>query len=725
MTPSADSAPADPAASTSPAAAHRLARSTSPYLQQHAHNPVEWYEWGDEALALARRENRPIFLSIGYSACHWCHVMAHESFEDPAVAAVMNRWFVNIKVDREERPDIDDIYMQATLAYTNGQGGWPMSVWLTPDLKPFAAGTYFPPTARYGRPGFGELCERIGQLWTTHRDALQRDADTLTEHLRAALAAPTAAGDSASGLSLELIDRAADILADAFDAQRGGLLSGGTNKFPPSMAMELFLRSAHRSTDAARREKLLQRVFVTLDQMAAGGINDQLAGGIARYSTDPDWLVPHFEKMLNDQALVARVAIDAHRVRPDAGADRFARSILDYCIEDLRAPGGGFYSSRDADSEGREGAYYVWRQEEIVQALGAAEAELFCAAFGVRPEGNWSDPHEPGAPKNILHLPAPLLTLAEKRGISPDELQRRLDDSRRRLLAVRRGRPAPHRDEKILCEWNGLLIAALARAGRVLDEPRYTSAAAAAADFILREQRRGGRLLRSWRDGRTLGVAFVADYANLIDGLIELYEATWEPRWLIEARALCAAAVEHYWDDAGAGFFTTADDHEALIVRARDLRDSATPSGNSVMLMNLLRLGVMLGERELTDRAGRMLLALSDEVRGALGASERFLCGADFALAGAVEIAIIGDPDDPRTRALRRAADLTYIPGAVVMGARPGATDPLRSPLLADRPQVGGLPTAYVCRNYVCDRPETSPDALLKQLARIARPRAQ
>ncbi|QOJ15619.1 MAG: thioredoxin domain-containing protein [Planctomycetia bacterium] len=716
-------ADSDRATPAPPAAAHRLAQSTSPYLQQHAHNPVEWHEWGDESLALARRENRPIFLSIGYSACHWCHVMAHESFENPEIAAVMNRLFINIKVDREERPDIDDIYMQATLAYTNGQGGWPMSVWLTPDLKPFAAGTYFPPTARYGRPGFGELCERIGQLWSTHRDALERDAATLTEHLRAALAAPISTGDAAPGITLELVDRAADILADAFDARRGGLLSGGTNKFPPSMAMELFLRSAHRTADAARREKLLQRVFVTLEHMAAGGINDHLAGGIARYSTDPDWLVPHFEKMLYDQALVTRVAVDAHRVRRDAGADAFARAILDYCIEDLRAPGGGFYSSRDADSEGREGAYYVWRQDEIGRALGAAEAELFCTAYGVRPEGNWVDPHEPGAPKNILHLPIPLATLADTRRIPLDELQRRLAESRKRLLAVRGERPAPHRDEKILCEWNGLLIAALARAGRVLEEPRYVAAAVDAAGFLLREQRRDGRLLRSWRDGRTLGVAFIADYANLVDGLIELYEATWEPRWLLEARALTRTAIEHYWDDAGAGFFTTADDHESLIVRARDLRDSATPSGNSVMLMNLLRLAVMFGERDFADRAERMLRALSDEVRGALGASERFLCGVDFSLAGAVEIAIIGDPADPRTLALRRAADSTHIPGAVVMGAPPGAPDPLSSPLLAERPQLDGAPTAYVCRNYVCDRPETSPDALLRKLAIIARPR--
>jgi hypothetical protein len=703
---------------TQPAGAvhtNRLARATSPYLQQHQHNPVDWYEWGPEALEKARREDKPIFLSIGYSACHWCHVMAHESFEDPQVAAIMNKHFVNIKVDREERPDLDDIYMHATMIFNRGQGGWPMSVWLTPELKPFAAGTYFPPTARWGRPGFGEVCERIGQMWRERRAVIEQDAQKLVEYMAGE---GVAAAASRPALTLELIDRVVDSLAGAFDAARGGLVSGGSNKFPPSMALELLLRAARRETARPPRRATLEgHVRTTLDHMAAGGIFDHLAGGIARYSTDEDWLVPHFEKMLYDQALVSHAYIEAAVCFDEPRYRDVARAILDYVLADLRSPEGGFYSARDADSEGVEGKYYVWRKEEVLDALGEQDGELFCSYYDVSEAGNWQDPHDPGTPKNILHAPRDLDTVARLNRVSPDELAQRLAAGRTKLLEVRARRVPPHRDEKILVEWNGLMIAALARGGAVLDEPRYVQAAAAAAEFILREQHREGRLRRSYRDGRTLDAAFLADYAALIDGLIELYEATFEPRWLRVAQELNGRAIADFWDEAGGGFFTTAHDHEQLILRRKDLRDSATPSGNSLQLHNLLRLAVITGDAALRARAERMIDALSGEVLAGLGAAERFLAGVEFARAGAVEIALVGDPADARTRALVRAVRTAYLPNRVVLLAdprRPAAAP--ASPLLTNRGLVNGAPAAYVCRDYVCKLPVTSAAELARQL---------
>lgn len=706
---------------SNPAHTNRLVTATSPYLQQHAHNPVDWYEWGPDALQRAKRENKPIFLSIGYSACHWCHVMAHESFENEQIAAIMNRLFINIKVDREERPDLDDIYMQATLAYTQGQGGWPMSVWLTPDLKPFAAGTYFPPTSRWNRPGFGDLCERIGELWSTRRAEIEGDADRLAQYVALQLSAGADAPPASQPtFSLDLLDRAADAIVDIFDADRGGMLSGGTNKFPPSMAMDFLLRTAQRErADAARRDKLRQRVFVTLDHIAAGGIYDHLAGGIARYSTDPSWLVPHFEKMLYDQALVSRIALDVHQVRGDRASADFARGIFDYVLADLTAPTGGFYSSRDADSEGKEGEFYVWRKAEILATLGDLEGALFCDAYDVTEGGNWDDPHEPGAPKNILNLPRSIADFARAQGLTESEAERRLAAARAKLRSVRESRTPPHRDEKILCEWNGLMIASLARGGAVLNEPRYIAAAARAADFILKNQYRDGRLLRSSRDGRTLNTAFLADYANMIDALLELYEATFERRWLDAAVGLNNTVITRYWDEQGGGFFTTADDHEELFVRAKDLRDSATPSGNSVQLMNLLRISAMLDDRRARDLAQRMLFALADDVRGAIGSAERFLCGVELALTGPIEIAIVGDPADPRTQALLQAARGAYVPNRVIMlrnPAQPADAAP-QSPLLVQRELVNHAPAAYVCRNYACKRPATSPAELSAQLA--------
>ena len=705
---------------TQAAQANRLIHATSPYLRQHAHNPVDWYEWGPEALEKARREDKPIFLSIGYAACHWCHVMAHESFENPDVAAVMNESFVNIKVDREERPDIDEIYMQATLVLNQGQGGWPMSVWLTPELKPFFAGTYYPPTARPGRTGFKELCHAIAKAWQQHRGDISAQADKLTDVIRSGLQAAPAGAE----LSLALVDETAETLAGAFDTVSGGLLSGSTNKFPPSMALDVMLRSAvRRSEGSARRKQLLELTELTLDHMAAGGIYDQLGGGIHRYSTDVEWHVPHFEKMLYDQALVSRIYLDAYQLTGKPLYARIARGIFDYVLTDLRSPGGAFYSTRDADSEGVEGKYYVWTRAEVLAALGPEGGELFCAHYDVSESGNWRDPHDPDARKSILRELRNYHCCAKLYGIAPEECEQRLARGRETLLTVRTGRVPPALDDKILCEWNGLMIASLARGGSILGEQKYVAAAARAAECILLNQYKDGRLRRSCRDGQTLPTAFLSDYANLIDGLIEMYEATFEKRWLDQAVELNRAVIAHHWDEKEGAFFFTADNHERLIARSKDVRDGAVPSGNSVQIMNLLRLSVMLGDEKLRALADQSMTTLAGDVQGSPWSAERFLAAVDFAYAGPVEVAIVGDPDDPPTRALLEEVYRTYLPNRVLMVRNPAReADNVRSPLLAERGVVGGRPAAYVCRNYACRRPVTAPQDLAEQLA--GRPRS-
>ncbi len=697
---------------------NRLAEAASPYLRQHAHNPVAWHEWGPEALARAKREDKPIFLSIGYAACHWCHVMAHESFENADVAAVLNASFVNIKVDREERPDVDDIYMQATLALNHGQGGWPMSVWLTPDGQPFFAGTYFPPRSGFGRPGFKELCERIAAAWRERRSEIVAQAGKLTDVIREGLLDQRAAGEA---VSLRTLDRAAEVLADACDAVSGGLVSGQTNKFPPSMALDVLLRSAvRRPADDSRRKQFMQLVEVTLDHMAAGGICDQLAGGFHRYSTDVEWHVPHFEKMLYDQALVSRIYLDAYQLTGKPPYARVAREIFDYVLGDLRSADGAFYSSRDADSEGVEGQYYVWTRADVLRIVGDGDGELFCAHYDVREGGNWRDPHAPHEPKNVLRRLREPECCAKMFDIPVEEFVAALGRARGKLLAERARRIAPALDDKILVEWNGLMIASLARGGSVLTEPKYVQAAAQAADFILKQQYRDGRLRRSYRDGRTLEVAFLSDYANLIEGLLELYEATFERRWLDRAVELNDAVVAHYWDTERGGFFTTAHDHEALLVRHKDARDGAVPAGNSVQLMNLLRLAVMLGDARLRELADRTMTAFASQVQAAPWSSERFLGAVEFARVGPVELAIVGDPTAPATRALLQEIHGTYLPNRVLMLRDPRRPkDGVSSPLLADRELIDGRPAAYLCRNYACQRPVTTPAELARQLAGV------
>ncbi len=703
-----------PTTTTAPRHTNRLAQATSPYLLQHAHNPVDWYEWGEEALARAKREDRPIFLSIGYSACHWCHVMERESFEKEAIAAILNEHFVSIKVDREERPDLDDVYMKATMLYNRGQGGWPMSVFLTPDLKPFFAGTYFPPETRWGRPGFADLLRQIAALWKEDRQRIAAGAESLTDAVRRFAAVEPGKGI----IPHEALARCAAMLAGAFDSIRGGLTSGGTNKFPPSMAMDVMLRVYHMSLAPDEdgkiepRKNLLDLVTVTLDRMAHGGIYDQLGGGIARYSTDEEWLVPHFEKMLYDQALVAGIYLDAYVLTGRDLYARMARDICEYVLTDLQSPEGGFFSARDADSEGVEGKFYVWSKAEIVDALGADEAELVCSYYDVSEAGNWEG-------HNILHVPRSAEAVARMHGIPEADLNARIAVARKKLLAVRGRRVPPHRDDKVLASWNGLMIGTLARASRILEEPRFGEAAARAADFILSNMVRDGRLMRSWRQGRVQIGGYLDDYAFLIEALLNLYEATFETRWLDAAERLNEGVRRHFRDDEAGGFYFTPDDVAAALVRFKDAHDGAVPAGNSVQLMNLLRLSVIRDRKDLAAEAEAALRCFSAAVEANPASAERMLAAADFYHRRPREIVLIAPRPGEDLKRLVSVAWRTYVPNRVIVGALeadlPAAAK--KVPLLAERKALGGRATAYVCENFVCKSPTTEPEALRKQLS--------
>jgi uncharacterized protein YyaL (SSP411 family) len=702
-----------------PARTNRLIDATSPYLLQHAHNPVDWYPWGEEALARAKAEAKPIFLSIGYSSCHWCHVMERESFENEEIAAVINRHFIPIKVDREERPDLDEIYMNATLIYNRGQGGWPMSVFLTPERKPFFAGTYFPPTSRYGRPGFEDLLLQIARLWKDDRQRLLDSADALTDALRRY-------GTIGAGANVpppDTVSRAAETYRRIFDHEKGGVLSGSTNKFPPSMAMQVMLRQYRRSLTTANPQKeLLELVELTLSRMAHGGIYDQLGGGICRYSTDPDWLVPHFEKMLYDQALVSDAYLDAWLLTKTSLYAETARSIFDYVLEDLQSPEGGFYSARDADSEGEEGKYYVWTLEEIRRVLGERDAALFAACYDVSEAGNWhpEDGHAPPGPRNILNVPRGLDVVARGHGIPEPDLRTSLDSSRKKLLDVRRRRVPPALDDKVLTAWNGLMIASLAKGSRVLDEPRYRNAAVRAADLILARLTKDGRLLRTYRDGRARIGAYLDDYAYFIEATLNLYEATLDRRWLDQAARLTDQTIEHFYDKTDGAFFFTADDAEQNIIRGKDAGDAAVPSGNSVHAMNLLRLAVIFDRADWRAAAESVFRTFGARLEESPLGFDRLLAALDFHYGPTTEIAIIGRPSDAATEALLRTIWDRYLPNKVIVSLDPADaranTWAERIPLVANRHLVEGKPTAFVCENYTCRRPVNDPQALVEQL---------
>ena len=688
-----------------------LAGETSPYLLQHAGNPVDWLPWGEEALSRARAQDKLIFLSIGYAACHWCHVMEHESFEDEAVAGILNRDFIPVKVDREERPDLDEIYMAATMLFSGGHGGWPMSVFLAPDLRPVYAGTYFPKEDAYGRPGFKTLLAFLQQKWTLERPALLENAEKVAEALRQMNRQESAASDP----SADIVSSAAGAVYRAFDHSRGGIASGG-NKFPQSLSLELLLRAAQSSGEARYRTA----VELTLERMCSGGIYDHLGGGLHRYATDPEWLVPHFEKMLYDQALVVSVLTDAWQATGEAPnkqlfAER-ARGICDYVLRDLRSPEGGFFSSEDADSEGKEGKYYVWTKDEVVEALDADDARLFCSHYDVSDHGNWMHPgdaHVPSGPKNVLRVVRAADVLARLDGVSLEGVEASLARSRDRLYRLRCQRVRPALDDKILTGWNGLMIAALARAAAVFDEPRYGEAAEQAAEFLLSRVRDGDRLLATFGKGKARLTAYSTDYAFVIDGLLAIYEWRGDLRWLLEAEQLADTLVQHYWDEGAGGFFLTASDHEELLVRSKSVQDGATPSANSMMALSLQKLSVLLGRGDYREKAGVILKVFVDSTSRAVFQQERLLCALDAWHRRLDEVAVIGPQADPRTRALVARLHSLYRPNMVLAQAEgPDDSAAERLPLLAGRDLVAGKPAAYVCREYVCQQPVTEPGEL-------------
>jgi uncharacterized protein len=677
---------------------NRLAGETSPYLLQHAWNPVDWYPWGPEALERARAEDKPILLSVGYAACHWCHVMAHESFEDAETAALMNRHFVCVKVDREERPDLDGIYMDAVQAMT-GQGGWPMTVFLTPEGAPFYAGTYFPKLERPGMPSFSRVLLAVADAWERRREDARRQGAQLVELIAAQATLPGAGGD---GQPDEAVLREAfEGLRRSFDASWGGF--GPAPKFPQPMTLELLLRCHLRGFDGA-----LDMATLTLDRMAAGGIFDQLGGGFHRYSTDGRWLVPHFEKMLYDNAQLVPVYLHAWQLTGRARYREVAARTADYLLRELRHPDGGFFSSQDADSEGVEGRFFVWDHDELVRVGG----ELAAHWFGASPRGNWEG-------TNVLWTPRPAAAVAEQAGISVEELEREVEAARVRLFQAREARVHPATDDKVLAAWNGLAISALAEAGRTLGERRWLDAAVAAAEFVLSALRGpDGRLLRSWRDGRQGGPGYLDDHACMAEACLTLYETTFELRWLREAKRLAAALLELFADPGGDGLYQTGSDAEPLVVRPRELFDNAVPAGSSVAADLLQRLGRLTGEQD-WERSGLAALrpVLGVVARAPTGFGHA-LGALDFALGRVREVAIIGEPGADDTGALLARVWGTYQPNRVVAMAAPGDRDAAAEvPLLADRTALGGRATAYVCEHFVCQLPVTEPEELAAQLA--------
>lgn len=683
---------------------NRLSQESSPYLLQHAQNPVDWYPWGPEALGRARREDKPIFLSIGYSACHWCHVMEHESFENDAIAELLNRLFVCIKVDREERPDLDQIYMNAVQIMT-GHGGWPMSVFLTPDLEPFFGGTYWPPEPRQGMPGFGQVLEAVGEAWKTRREQAIAQARELTEHLRS-IGVPEGGG---SGPRLELLHHAAAKLEQAFDFTHGGF--GRAPKFPHPIDLQLLLRIWRRN----QRSGYVDMVRLNLDKMSQGGIYDHLGGGFARYSVDERWLVPHFEKMQYDNALLAGTYLDAFLVTGNADYERIARETLDYVLSDMTDAAGGFHSTEDADSEGEEGKFYVWTRDEIISALGPEAGERFCYVYDVSERGNFEE-------RNILNLPKTIPQCASLKGWNLAELQQELSRSRRKLLEIRNRRVRPGKDDKVLVSWNGLMIDSMARAGATFGDPRYVQAAIRATEFILSDMRQpNGRLWHSWRHGTAKFAAYLDDYGSLIQALISLYEATFTERWIDEAVTLSETLLQHFVDKERGGFFYTSDDHESLIARNKDYYDSSVPSGNALAATALLRLAAFTGRDDFRDAAAKTLESAGSILERASTAAGQMLVALDLHSGPLTEIVLIGDPADPDTAEVLRELRRKYLPNCVV-ALRSHATATIGSANLTAifaGKETTQSPTAFICERFTCQAPLVGKSAILKGIANL------
>ncbi|ALA58517.1 aldo/keto reductase [Nitrospira moscoviensis] len=683
---------------------NRLINETSPYLLQHAYNPVDWYPWDPEALTAAKAANKPILLSIGYSSCHWCHVMERESFENEAIAALMNRHFICIKVDREERPDLDEIYMAATVAM-NGQGGWPMTVFLTPDQEPFYAGTYFPPEDRWGRPGFGTLLQKIADYWEQDKAGVTAQGKEMAKRLKGEGRIPSPVSVSESAL-----DDAVAQFKEEFDPKHGGF--GSAPKFPPATGLSLLLRCHRRTGDA----ETLKMVTKTLDMMAAGGIYDHIGGGFARYSTDERWLVPHFEKMLYDNALLARVYVEAYQVTKKPLYRRVATEVLDYILREMTGPNGGFYSATDADSEGVEGKFFVWSPAEVRAAVPNEEdARRFCALYDITESGNWEH-------TNIPNRLRPIEEVVTQLNVTTDEV---LDTAARvkpLLYEARRRRVPPGLDDKIITAWNGMMLSAMAEAARVFGENRYRDAARQTADFLLKTHvKSDGRLLRTSRAGRAHLDAYLEDYAYLADGLVDLYEAGAGESYLQAAARLADYLMTDFHDAEQGGFFTTAKNHESLILRAREGADGATPSANAVAASALAKLSFHFDRQEWRDAAAGAIRAYGRQITRYPRAFAKSLAVVDFLTEGPVELAFIGDEGREGLIALQRAVADRYLPNRIVATGRP--TSPSELPLLKGRGLVGGRPALYICRNFTCRQPITDPQ-LVDQALSAAMPEA-
>jgi len=694
---------------------NRLANEQSPYLLQHADNPVDWYPWGEEAFSAARDLDRPIFLSIGYATCHWCHVMEHESFEDEDVARLMNESFVNVKVDREERPDIDGIYM-AVAQMATGHGGWPLTIVMTPDRLPFFSGTYFPRESRFGRPGMLDLVPRIRELWQTRRD----DLLTAAHETRDRLQSLAEADRSGRALDADTLSRGFQELELEYDQERGGF--GRAPRFPTPHRL-LFLLRFWRRTGV---DQALEMVVKTLDALRAGGIFDQVGCGFHRYSTDDQWLLPHFEKMLYDQALLVMAYVEAFQATGDASHARVAKQVLEYVLRDMTAPDGGFYSAEDADSEGEEGKFYLWTDEELRQVLGESDADFAALVWEIRPGGNFVDEATgERSGTSIPHLAEPLQARAAELGLELSELEHRLDSVRERLLEHRSRRIRPLLDDKILTDWNGLMIAALAKAGGALDAPEYVESATRAAAFLWTTMQTDGRLLHRYRDGDADIEANLDDYAFFAWAEIELHQVTQDPEHLRRAIVLTDSMLERFHDDASGGLFFSPAGRPDLIVRQREAYDGAVPSGNSVALSNLLRLARLTAEAKYERAAGEISRAFSRTVGSHPSAFSMFLCGLEMVVDGGQELVIAGDPESEAVTEMLDVAGRGYEPHLVTI-LRPAGEDARGvteiAPFLVEfRGEPGAEATAYLCRGLMCERPVTSVAELKSLLEQVRR----
>ena len=671
---------------------NRLIHETSPYLLQHAHNPVDWYPWSDEAFAKAKQEDKPVLLSIGYSACHWCHVMERESFENEQIAQLMNALFINIKVDREERPDLDEIYMNAVQMLT-GRGGWPMTMFLTPDRQPFYGGTYFPPEDRHGMPGFPRILRGVAQAYRDKPDDIQKSV----EQILSALKRMSHSEDHEHAFTPEAIGKAAEQIASAYDAENGGL--GQAPKFPNPGVYELFLRQHHHT----RAERFLDMVTQTVTRMALGGIYDHLGGGFHRYSVDEKWLVPHFEKMLYDNAQLVRTLALLYRATGKEFFKGVMEETLDYLIREMLHSEGGFYSTQDADSEGEEGKFFVWSRIEVDQILGEEDGEIFCRIYDVTASGNFEG-------KNILH---PILTVAQAAGLfkkTPDQIETIITQAKQKLFAARETREKPFRDEKIITSWNGLMLSGLAEALKISAKPSFLPAANRTIQLIFTKMFSDGLLLHTYKDGKAKQLGFLDDYAFLAVGLLDFYEATLDRSALDRALELTQVMVREFWDPSEGGFFYTGNSHEQLISRAKSVFDASVPSGSAKATELLLRLYHFTGKEDFLGKAETVLRSYSHVMESQPFGFAHMLCALDFYLRKPKDIVLVGKPDDPRISELLAIINSIYLPDITLQLVTPDQPLDKVSPVLAGKTQINDTATAYVCHNYTCSAPVTQPE---------------